>query len=261
MTFHTPWLGILPAAYNPSGPALVFADTETVGRGKYGSLRRPYLIDGRRIWDIALCRRNPDGSQEWLEAFVKLENLPFDLDDPDTRANLNRFGRFDERHPQITGPDKGRMVQVLWEQQLADDLMYMLRPTPGMDGMAAKPVLIGAVPSFEDLGLADLLHRTGRIDSEPPYHYHLWDIENVIAGRLRRRPHASSEDLSRLLGVNPDDYDRHTARGDVEWVMDQYDMVYAPLWRIWAARVAMARRIRRARASTPQTAVEGPVAA
>lgn len=35
----------------------------------------------------------------------------------------------------------------------------------------------------------------------------------------------SSDQVSRALGVNPDDYDRHTALGDCRWVAAQWDVI------------------------------------
>lgn len=239
MNFRTAWVGA-PTSDPRPGPAVVIADTETGGGGPDGGLRLPFLPDGRRIWDVCLCRRNPDGTDEWYEAFVALEDLPFDLDDPDALEALNRFGRFDARHPQRRPPGVGPVVPCLREAALAADLMHMFRPTDGMTGRAAKPVLVGAVPSFEDLSLGDLLRRHGMIDSEPPWHYHLYDIETAAAARLGWRPHWDSKKLSRALGVDPGLYDAHTARGDVEWAMAVYDAVYAPLWQRWASRLTLA---------------------
>jgi hypothetical protein len=248
MSLHYPLLGILPPSYQAKGPALVFADTETGGRR--GGLRLPFLLDGRRIWDLALCRRNPDGSEEWLQAFVRLEDLPFNLDDPEQLALMNRYGRFDERHPQRNGA----YGPVAVEAALAADVAHMFRPTSGLTGMDAKPVLIGCVPGFEDLGIGDLLRRHGLIDSEPPWHHHLLDAETAAAARLGIRPHWYSKDLSRALGVDPDAYDAHTARGDVEWAMALYAMAYAPRWVIWSARAGLRLRRLRDTWNSPQTA-------
>ena len=52
-----------------------------------------------------------------------------------------------------------------------------------------------------------------------------------IAGRAKRsgrrtpdapRPPWSSADISKRLGVNPDDFARHTAAGDVAWTIAMY---------------------------------------
>jgi hypothetical protein len=42
-----------------------------------------------------------------------------------------------------------------------------------------------------------------------------------------RRPDGTvkSDDLSRAVGVDPDDYYRHTALGDCRWMRDLYDAV------------------------------------
>lgn len=107
--------------------------------------------------------------------------------------------------------------------------------------------IIGAVPSFDAERLAKLLRRNG---IEPEWHYHLIDVENVVVGYLhgvaaraideaRMRgeepdlalvnrhlsPPWKSDQLSAAVGVNPDDYARHTAMGDVRWSMAQWDAV------------------------------------
>ena len=75
------------------------------------------------------------------------------------------------------------------------------------------------------------------------WEYHLVDVEALAAGWLaaghdwsqgppvgdRATPPWSSEELSRAVGVDPDDFDRHTALGDARWAAAIYDAVLAPL--------------------------------
>jgi hypothetical protein len=48
-------------------------------------------------------------------------------------------------------------------------------------------------------------------------HYHLFDTEGWVAGRLGWLPGWDSKELSLAVGVNPDDFERHTALGDCRW--------------------------------------------
>lgn len=92
-----------------------------------------------------------------------------------------------------------------------------------------KPTLIGANPAFD-------AERIARQWLEPlaverPWHYHLMDIETIVIGYLKARDELPkgpwrSDQLSELIGVDPKDYPRHTAMGDVRWVMAQWDVVF-----------------------------------
>lgn len=85
--------------------------------------------------------------------------------------------------------------------------------------------LVGAVPAFDDAFLRRLLRTNGAC---PGWHYHLIDVEALAAGQLGRyggRPPWRSNDLSQAVGVNPDDYDRHTALGDARWARAIYNTV------------------------------------
>jgi hypothetical protein len=63
-----------------------------------------------------------------------------------------------------------------------------------------------------------------------PWHYHLIDVENLVAGYLAARgelipPPWKSDQLSAAVGVDPNDFGRHTAMGDVLWTRAQWDAV------------------------------------
>lgn len=104
-----------------------------------------------------------------------------------------------------------------------------------------RDVLVGAGPVFE------VLMTRGWFGEATPWHYQIKNIEDLAAGYLaarvdydrnllipdRRAIHAAldqlpykSDHLSRLLGVDPAKFDRHTAMGDVEWVRAQWDVIY-----------------------------------
>ncbi|GAA2418394.1 3'-5' exonuclease family protein [Mycolicibacterium llatzerense] len=89
--------------------------------------------------------------------------------------------------------------------------------------------VIGCNPGFDldSRRLDDLLLRNG---IEHAWHYHPDDISSMAkgwlaaAGRLPAPPW-SSDQLSLALGVDPAKFARHTAMGDVRWVMAQYDAI------------------------------------
>jgi hypothetical protein len=94
-----------------------------------------------------------------------------------------------------------------------------------IDEATAGAHVVGAVPSFDTERLAKLMRRAG---ITPSWHYHLIDVENLAVGWLAARGETPSlpwrsDVLSKAVGVDPGNYARHTAMGDVQWVRDQYD--------------------------------------
>lgn len=171
---------------------IVFLDTETLG-----------LDPDAPVWEFAAVRRlDPVGEIEL---------------------------RFTIRH------DPAHWLDGFPEEFLAD---YLARYDPAaawgevaavgaIHAITKGAHIVGAVPSFDTERLAKLLRRNG---IEPEWHYHLIDVENVVVGYLAGRgelipPPWKSDQLSAAVGVNPDDYARHTAMGDVRWAMAQWDAV------------------------------------
>lgn len=84
--------------------------------------------------------------------------------------------------------------------------------------------LVGAVVSFDAAFLTKLLRAEGVL---PAWHYHLVDVEALVAGMYGIVPPWDSESLSRLVGVDPSAFERHTALGDARWAQAMYDAVMA----------------------------------
>lgn len=85
--------------------------------------------------------------------------------------------------------------------------------------------IIGAVPSFDTERLGTLLRANGQAAG---WHYQPIDFETLIVGWLRAQGSRlqdgdllelpwNSNDLSRAVGVDPTQFDRHTALGDCQW--------------------------------------------
>lgn len=108
--------------------------------------------------------------------------------------------------------------------------------------------LAGAVVSFDEKRLEKLLRANGVL---PAWHYHLIDVENLAAGWLAQwakgpcgppgsarsaenlavaaaiaKPPWDSNVLSRAIGVDPEQFRRHTAMGDAQWARAMHDRVY-----------------------------------
>lgn len=201
---------------------VVFLDTETLGR---------YLDSP--IWEVAAIRRDATtGEETQLHLFVQHV-------DPALAPGYDEL------------PES-------FKQDYAARYNAEVAVTPGVaavriyDFMAApadsKPVVIGRVPSFDTARIYHQLLAPTCMDE--PWHYAFRDISDIVSGYLHGAlaiatdvyaamgavppaevfdrtdglPH-SSDELSRAVSVNPDDYSRHSAMGDVHWVRAQYDAV------------------------------------
>ena len=173
--------------------SLVFLDTETLGLG---------LDDP--IWEFAAIRREDDGTEtryHWhlTDGAGRSPEPPDDFPESFLSDFHNRYGG-----------------QALLTPGLA---RYHLERHVFRED---RPHVVGAVPNFDTERIAHQLGASG-------WHYHLIDIENLAVGWLAGRGLPlpplpwDSNDLSRAVGVDPDDYRRHEAMADVEWARAIYD--------------------------------------
>lgn len=181
---------------------IVFLDTETDG-----------LHPGRRVWEIAMIRRDETGQRE-KRMFVGI-----DLRNSDPYG-LN-VGCFWDRHPsgrKLSGKDPlpGPPVPVYCKHDAASEVM---RWTFGAH-------LVGVNPAFDAETLAGLLRAEGYV---PSWDYHLEDLVAETVGWIRARGGTAplpwkSDVLSAMVGVEPlEEHERHTALGDARWAMRWYD--------------------------------------
>ena len=191
---------------------LCFLDTETTGLGP-----------DRHIWEIAAILRNPDGTETEYHAFVQ--------HDQDRAASLPESFRTDHDARYVEG-------RALTPAGVVDDLTILLR-TDG--GYHDRPHIVGAVPSFDTQILEMLFGYHGH---KIPWHHHIQDAETLSLGyvaALAREypgsrfadymkagaPPVDSDKLSALIGVEPAQFERHTAMGDVRWSRAMWDTVMA----------------------------------
>lgn len=187
---------------------LAFVDTETTG------------LDPVRhqIWEVGLVLRDENGDET-----ERLWQLPVDLSRADAMGL--KVGRFhDRRLP-------------------PDALTGLRRFAHEFAILTVGAHLVGAVISFDEERLRRFLRANGEC---PMWHYHLIDVEALAVGWLAGRyedatfaapddtgavyhPPWSSSELSEAVGVDPADYDRHTALGDAKWARAIYDAVVGGL--------------------------------
>lgn len=177
-----------------------FVDTETTS-----------LTYDRKAWDIAIIRRDPDGTESTLNLIVG--DVALGDADPASLA----IGRFYERHPRFGG-DPGE-AKVVSSEDAAELVWHALRD---------RARVVGTVPDFDAWVLRALLYEH---QLPWPAHHHLVDTQALAAGWLAARgepvqPPWSSEELSRAVGVDPPAAPhRHTALGDALWARAIYDTV------------------------------------
>lgn len=183
--------------------SLVILDTETTG----------LQPDRHTIWEIAWITALHEGNTLCLhrrfETFVDISAL--ELLDADPAAL--RVGMF-ERYL----PDLSDNVDYI-KQKLMDDCSEIAERAGN-----SVPHLVGAVPSFDHAMMTRWFGWPGF--GENIYHYHLVDVEAVMAGRLGLAPPWNSKELSARLGVAVDESRIHTAMGDAEWAMRCYAAAY-----------------------------------
>lgn len=178
------------------------------------------------IWELALIERDC-GSE-------RLYRMEPDraLADPGALA----VGRFDERtgdmshYAQAGGPHDSGVTDIAWT-----GYQTWSRPAdlaPHVAGLLDGATIIAANPAFDAGFLAAFLAAYG---CEPKWHYRLRDIGSMAwawlqAGHL---PHhlatpamdASTDDLARALGIEPEQFGRHTALGDCRLVAAILDVI------------------------------------
>jgi hypothetical protein len=187
-------------------------DTETTG-----------VHPGRRAWEVAIIRRESDGTEETFHAFIGDVNLsnadPMGL----------KIGGFYERHPAYAGG-------VRRGGQFSDGTSYSeWWVAEEVERLTRGAHIVGCVPNFDTEVFAEMLRR---YNLAPAWHYHLIDVEALAVGYLAGRADElnlparyvelpwSSDDLSRACGVEPaSEEERHTALGDARWAMRLYDAI------------------------------------
>lgn len=216
--------------------ALCFIDCETTGLDPDDHeiwevairLIYPDLTTADHVWQLDVDAGRADPIAMKIGQFYerRLERFPTNADGTDP-AGLDPIA---SNSPYVVPPS----AMWIWAEQFA-------RLTWGTH-------LIGAVPSFDEERLRRLIRRLGACHG---WHYHLIDVETLAVGYLMGRakersdslpglssidgaimdialPPWNSEHLSSVTGVDPAQFDRHTALGDVQWAEAIYSTIMVP---------------------------------
>lgn len=173
---------------------LVFLDTETLG-----------LHPDAPIWEFAAIHRNTETGHDRTTQFTIRHQSDQWLDDLPGRFLADYNNRYD-----------------------FDTAFSPYDAAQAIDHWTNEAIVIGCNPGFDIERLTKLLQRN-RI--EPTWHYHPIDSSSMALGYLAAygllpgSDEWKSDRLSLRLGVDPELYDRHTALGDVKWVMAQFDLI------------------------------------
>ena len=197
---------------------LVWLDTETTG-----------LHAARRPWDVALIvRDDTDTHDQELQWIVH----PYDLDLGNADPRALEIGGFWERYPyaqhlrtfgdlrtpayRLPALPPGKEVRRL--EDILRDVQYATRD---------RATILGSNPNFDMSTLEAMMLE---FNLAPRWHYHGEDVPTLIKGWLMGNggplpvdQHKRSDALCRMIGVEPDDYPRHTAIGDCRMFRDAYD--------------------------------------
>lgn len=173
-------------------PLLAFVSTATTGAH----------VELHEVWEVGLVRW-PEGEERcWLLPIGRLDRAD---------QGALRAGGFHRRHPQgnvFAGmPAEAVMQRDL--QRFASELAELTheRHLVGM-GVASDADRLGRLMRSQNVAAS--------WDSQ------LVDLGALLAGHLGARPPWCTEELSRRLGVDPEDFDRHASLGNCRWAAAAY---------------------------------------
>lgn len=184
---------------------LCFTDCETLGLDREAP-----------IWEVAAIRLRADGTRDEYHAMV-----------------LHHPGNWVDFLPEVFADDYRRRFDL----QLAVPGAQAAREIRAFTDGA---IIAGSNPSFDMDRLALLMRKYGV--PAPGWHFHPLDIPSMVVGceagiglDLSKTPRNAelewnSSRLSSHVGVNPANYARHTALGDVLWTLAQWDAMEGGPW-------------------------------
>lgn len=187
---------------------IAFIDTETTS-----------LRPDRRAWEIGLIARSTKGIDIEYSWFIDGPDLDLGSADP---ASL-RIGGFYQRHPQMSG-DGTTTRRPAGDDSLHDEFYVLYE----VERLTRDAVIHGSNPGFDMDVLGARMRANGIC---PSWHYRPEDVPTLAKGWLLGRgvtnllPDAKSDAISLACGINPDDFERHTALGDCRWMRALYDLV------------------------------------
>lgn len=172
---------------------LLFLDTETLG-----------IAPTIPIWELAAVRLDDSTGEELDRLHIMVQHDPGNWLDTLPRKFADDYRA---RYREDVAVSVDEAVDALF--RVTGD---------------ARPIIIGGNVAFD----AALIKRIWLEDRglEIPWHYHAEDISSMARGYLSATGNLpevkKSDTYSAALGIDPNEYPRHTAMGDVEWFIAQW---------------------------------------
>lgn len=185
---------------NDTTAPLAFVDCETTG-----------LHPNRRAWEVAIIRREPDGSETEYVTFVE------DVDLSTAELKGLQVGRFYDRHPLYNG--EVAHGGLLTTARAARTLNIESLVAYDVERFTRNATIIGAVPSFDTETFSGMLRRHNLI---PAWHHRLRCVESLTAGFLGRDVGGLADCAAALSIEHPH---AHTALGDARTARAIWDQV------------------------------------
>jgi hypothetical protein len=166
--------------------------------------------------------------------FLDTETLGLDIEAPVWEVAAVRYHRGSfERYRTCVVHDEGDWLHTML-QRFVDDYLdrYDVHTAAEPKRVAARiklmardgAIVAGSNPYF------DMVRLEKMAGAPMPWHYHPLDVPTLALGWLAGKGvHPAqpwkSDFISQACGVNADDFERHTAMGDVEWCYELFTQV------------------------------------
>lgn len=178
------------------GAPLLFLDIETLG-----------VKPTAPIWEVAAMRFEGGTFQGSTQVFMRHDPDDMDPELPQ-RFQLDYRTRYDTetaKHPKWVLERLQRMAE-------------------------GRAIVCGSNARF-DMDMLERLAAAHGVDA-PGWHYHPNDVPNMVHGYLLGRGIAPAQPwrtdfMSQAIGIDPRDFDRHTALGDAQWCRAMWEAIGA----------------------------------
>lgn len=182
----------------------------------------PVAIEFHGSVMLVIERPDSDPDAELIEIMAKAfyeawPELPLDWDDLHDDQRCSFAADHQSRFPACHGATTARSAM--------SQIYHFLEPDE-----ETTLFWVGSAPDFDATRVQILLEKLPWPPA-PRWNHQLIGIVPLMLGHLRAQlgelpPQPwKSEQLSRLVGVDPDAFARHTAMGDVEWTMAVWDTI------------------------------------
>jgi len=154
------------------------------------------LRHDRQAWEVAMIRREPDGTEESTSMMLRVDVTKAD---PKALEIGGYYERFDH-----------------------DDVAWPILAASTIERWTRGATIVGAAPSFDCETLGKFLIETGYL---PAWHHRLRCVTSLVAGMSRGACDGGLIESAAWVGIDVADYALHTALADAQLALDVYDRV------------------------------------